>query len=473
MQTLRINTVAAVAGAIFLMPAWAAAAPAPLSKDQLAEVAVDAYLYAYPLVLMDTSRRVMTNVERPTASPSGGGGSPMNQFVHMTAFPDAKFTDVVRPNADTLYSMMWFDVTQEPLVIGVPDSGGRYYLLPMLDMWTDIFASPGKRTTGTGPQTLVIVGPHWTGDTPQGAEVQRCPTGMGWLIGRTQANGKEDFANVHKFQVGIKVTPLSAWGKAYTPPKGKVDPSISKAAPVEQVAKMDAATFFGRFAELMKVNPPHGNDYPILAQLQRMGIEPGKSFDLAKASPATKAAFESAIPLAQKKIANDIYRAPRLVNNWRMISEPVGTYGAAYLNRAGIALMGLGANVPEDAIYPTATTDADGKPFDSGSKYALHFTKEQIPPVRAFWSLTMYNDRQFFADNPINRYAIGDRDPLKFAADGSLTLYIQRESPGKDNESNWLPTPKEGSFSMNLRLYWPKANALDGTWKPTAVKHVE
>jgi hypothetical protein len=443
------------------------------TADEALEIAVEAYIYAYPLVLMDITRRMMTNVEVPLVPSGGGGGSPINQFAHMASFPDAKFTDVVRPNVDTLYSMMWFDVTREPLVINVPDSEERYYLLQLLDLWTDVFASPGKRTTGTAAQTFAIVGPKWTGRLPQGMALLRSPTGIGWVIGRTQTNGKEDFSNVHKFQVGISAVPLSAWGKTYVPPKGNVISSISKVAPVEQVAKMDATTFFAAFTELMKENPPHSNDYPILSRLSRIGIQSGQ-FDLGNISPIARTALVEAIPLARKKIIENLKRAPRIVNAWGMIVPPVGTYGTAYLNRASIAYAGLGANVNEDAIYPMATVDVQGQPLDSKKKYVIHFAQEQIPPVRAFWSLTLYNDRQFLADNPIGRYAIGDRDKLKFNPDGSLTLYVQRESPGQDKESNWLPAPAaDGGFSMNLRLYWPKAQALDGSWQPPAVKRVD
>ncbi|MCA9073343.1 MAG: DUF1254 domain-containing protein, partial [Planctomycetaceae bacterium] len=231
-----------------------------LTDDELAEIAVEAYFYAYPIVIMDVTRQVSTNCKVASWIKMC---APMNQFSHVPVFPDASFTDVVRPNADTLYSTLWFDVTQEPLVIHVPDSGGRYYLLPMLDMWSDVFASPGKRTTGTGKQTIAIVGPKWKGELPKGLDVRRSPTGIGWIIGRTQTNGKADFDNVHKFQAGLTAVPLSAWGKCYDPPKGTVDPKVSSDPLTEQVAKMDAGEFFSRFAELTKNNPPHKNDYPI------------------------------------------------------------------------------------------------------------------------------------------------------------------------------------------------------------------
>lgn len=228
-----------------------------LSDREVRDIAVEAYVYAYPLVLMEVTRRVMTNVAEPTAR-----GAPINQFYHMRTIPDASFTDVVRPNADTLYSTLWFDVEKEPLVVNVPESDGRYYLLPLLDMWTDIFASPGKRTTGTGAQTFAIVGPSWRGVLPAGVAEVRAPTAVGWLIGRTQIDGPADYPAVRAFQDGMTAVPLGALGKTYSPSKGAVDRALDMSAPAAQVAKMDAETFFGVFTSATRANPPHGNDYP-------------------------------------------------------------------------------------------------------------------------------------------------------------------------------------------------------------------
>ncbi|APW60302.1 DUF1254 domain-containing protein [Paludisphaera borealis] len=471
-----LSMVLSLALVVTIVPSRPVSADAPnaaprLSEEELGELAVDAYVYAYPLVIMEASRRVGTNHAAP--DPTTGMGAPVNQFAHKRTFPDATFTDVVRPNADTLYSSLWFDVTDEPLVIHVPDSGGRYYLLPMLDMWTDVFASPGKRTTGTGEQTFAIVGPSWQGELPPGVELLRAPTPYGWIIGRTQTNGVGDYANVHQFQNGLVATPLSAWGKPYTAPKGTVDPNAPKVAPVEWVAKLDAATYFALFADVLKTNPPHANDQPILARLARIGFKPGKSFDLNAAPPEIRSALSNAMQAGPRRIVAAIEHADPEVNRWRMIGNPIGTYGTAYLKRALIAFMGLGANTVEDAIYPSALVDSKGRPLDSAKNYMVRFAKDQIPPVRAFWSLTMYDERQLFTANPIHRFAIGDRDALKFDADGSLTLYIQRSSPGAEKEANWLPAPHQGSFSMNLRLYWPIAAALDGTWAPPVVEERE
>jgi hypothetical protein len=418
---------------------------------------------------MEMTRRFSTNV----ADMRRFGKAPMNQFATLPAFPDDKFRAVVRPNADTLYSILWFDVSKEPLIVRVPASGDRYYLMPTLDMWTDVFDSTGTRTTGTGEQLLVVAAPGWEGKLPANATLVHSPTAIGWMIGRTQTNGKADYNAVHQFQAGFTATPLSQWGKAYQPPAGSINPDWDIATPpVIQVAKLDPAAYFSLFTELTKLNPPHTNDYAILNRMRRLGIEPGNPFTFESASPAIQQAITEGSAAAQKEIRARFREIGVATGGWRTSLTTVGTYGPDYLGRAAVAFAGLGANTVEDAVYPTAVADADGHPFSSDKDYVLHFDKDKLPPVRAFWSLTMYNDEQFFAANSQNRYAIGDRDPLKYNPDGSLDIYIQRQSPGVEKESNWLPTPASGAFTMNLRLYWPQRQVLVGKWLPPAVTHV-
>ncbi|HWE20505.1 MAG TPA: DUF1254 domain-containing protein [Hyphomicrobiaceae bacterium] len=439
-----------------------------VSPQEAREIARDAYIFAYPMVLTEITRRVMTNVERPE-----GLHSPMNQIAHARTLTNASFTDTVRPSADALHSLMFLDVSKEPMVLSVPDSGGRYYLLPLLDMWTDVFASRGKRSSGTAAQTFAVVGPHWQGRLPNGIGAVRSPTALVVLVGRTQVGGKADFAAVHKFQNGIKAVPLRHYGKPYTPPRGRHNPQQDMSAPPDQVERMDAATFFALFAELMKENPPHPTDYPILARLKRIGIEPGKAFAPAAAPREVQRALEAAAPDALKLIKAAFARSGVSSNGWRTHLAAVGTYGADYLQRAGLAYGGLGGNVATDAVHPTAVAGADGQQLSSDRSYVLHFAKDQLPPARAFWSLTVYNDRQLLAANPIDRYALGDRDKLQFNDDGTLDIYIQRESPGADKESNWLPAPASGPFTVTMRLYWPKPEVLDGKWSPPPVRPQE
>ncbi|MGB6191457.1 MAG: DUF1254 domain-containing protein [Terracidiphilus sp.] len=428
----------------------------------------DAYVFGFPLVLMDTSRAKMTNVP----SPSEGFSAPRNQFANAKTFPDATFTDVVSPNADTLYSSAWFDLSQGPMVLSVPDTHGRYYLMPMLDAWTNVFASPGKRTTGTGKGDFAITGPGWTGTLPAGMKQIKAPTNMVWLIGRTQTNGKSDYAAVHAIQAGYRLTPLSAWGKPYTPAQGTTDPSVDmKASPVETVAAMDASAFFSRLAALMQANSPAPEDAPMVARMAAIGVVPGQQFTISKNGADIGKAIADGVNDGKQRV-KDLGQNPgniKIVNGWMIATKDIGTYGTNYDARAGVAWAGLGANIPDDAVYPLARTDGEGQPLDGANRYVIHFDKGQTPPVNALWSLTMYNAKQAFVANPLNRYAIGDRDRLKFNPDGSLDIYLQHESPGKEKESNWLPADA-GSFNVAMRLYWPKEPVLSGIWTPPPIK---
>jgi hypothetical protein len=437
----------------------------PLTQQEANEIAADGYIYFYPLMSMDVTRKVLTNV--PAGKKPGLG--PMGMFHHMRAFPDAKFREVVRPNFDTLYSSAWFDVTREPVIVSVPDTESRYYVLPIYDMWSDIFAAPGKRTSGTRAANFAIVMPGWKGSLPQGVERIETPTPTCWIIVRTQTNGPKDYEAVHKVQDGYRLTPLSQWGKEAKPVEAKVDPSVNMSAPLDQVNSMDGVKFFTYAAELMKTQPPHLTDWSILARLKRLGIEPGKSIDIGKADPVVKAALEAAPKAGMKRMKDKLPTLARVVNGWQMNTDTMGVYGDYYLKRAVVALVGLGANHAEDAVYPLNIVADDGKPMVGENKYLLHFNKEELPPAAAFWSITMYDAEGFQTANPINRFAIGDRDSLKYNADGSLDIYIQHESPGADKESNWLPAPT-GRLGVTMRLYAPKVEVLEGRWNPPAVK---
>lgn len=432
-------------------------------------IAADAYVFGYPLIIMDATRRLASS-----GQPGEGMNAPVNHFAHMRTFPDASFTDVVSPNADTLYSSAWLDLDAEPIVLSVPDMGKRYYLMPMLDAWTNVFASPGTRTTGNGKGDFAIVGPNWSGTLPDGLTKINAPTNTVWIIGRTQTNGKEDFAAVNAIQDSYKLTPLSGWSDetraADTPSSdSRADARIdTKASPVEQVAAMDAATFFKRLNTLMVANPPSKADSPALARFEALGVGPGKALDTKGLDPV----LDAGMKLGQSMLREEAAKPHGTqVNGWEIMPSNTGCYDTDYLWRAVVALVGLGANLPEDATYPHATADASGKSLTGANNYVMRFAKGALPPVKAFWSITMYNSKQAFVGNPINRYAIGDRDALDFADDESLTLYVQRESPGRDKESNWLPAPAE-SFNLVMRLYWPTGAILDGSWKPPAIERI-
>lgn len=432
-------------------------------------LATDAYVYGYPLVTLEMTRRIMTNVVAPA-----GTRAPMGQFARIREYPNAAFRDVTAPNADTLYTIAWADVGKEPWILSLPDMKGRYYLFPLLDGWTTVFQSPGARTTGTGAQTYAITGPGWKGTLPAGVTEYKSPTGLVWMLGRIYCTGTpEDYAAVHALQDQCRLVPLSAWGKDYTPPAGTVDPKVDmKTAVREQVNALDAVSYFTLLAELMKTNPPVAADAAAVARFARIGLVPGQDFDRTK----LKADFVSRIPhiafdriMLQLKVGTSV----KNVNGW-LYDTVTGIYGTDYLNRALVTAIGLGANHPQDALYPMSLKDADGNDYDGARKYVMRFPKGQLPPVKGFWSLTMYDADFFFVTNPLNRYSISARQKLKENADGSVDLYIQNESPGADKESNWLPAPK-GKFQLMLRLYWPSEtppSIIDGTWSPPPAKKV-
>lgn len=429
-------------------------------------LATEAYVYGYPLVTFEMTRRVMTNVVAPD-----GTHAPMGQLIKMRKYPDASFRTVTAPNVDTLYTMAFIDVGKEPWIFSIPDMKGRYYLMPMLDAWTNVFQVPGSRTTGTGPQTYAITGPEWSGALPPGVKEYKSPTSLVWILGRIYCTGTpEDYAAVHALQDQFQLVPLSAYGKSYKPAPAIFDPTINMKTPVrDQVNQLDAAAFFGLLAQLMKTNPPSIADAPALARFAKIGLVPGKDFDAGKLNKE----FAKRIP----QIATDrimlqfkFNKAVQHINGWNFTTK-TGLYGTDYLMRALVAAIGLGANRPQDAVYPTSLKDAEDNVYDGSKKYVIHFPKGQTPPVEGFWSITMYDPQYFFVANPINRYAISPRQSLKVNANGSVDIYVQKDSPGPDKESNWLPTPA-GKFLLMLRMYWPQEadpSILNGTWTPPAV----
>jgi hypothetical protein len=445
-------------------PAATAGANQSISAEEAQAIAQEAYIYLYPLILMDVTRKQMTNLD-PKVNQFGG---PSNAFTHVRTFPTAEMRTVVRPNFDTLYSSAWLDLTNGPVIVSTADTGGRYFMLPMLDMWTDVFAVPGKRTNGTGAAEFVLVPPEWNGRLPKGIESIDAPTPYVWIIGRTQTNGVKDYEAVHKVQDGYKITLLSDWGKPPQRLEQKIDPSVdTRTEPVRQVNEMSADEYFNYGAELMKHNPPHGTDWSINARMKRIGLEPGDDFDDSIASADALAQGAAAGLNLMREKAPTI---ARVTNGWQMNTDTMGVYGNYYLKRAIVALVGLGANQIEDAIYPLNVSDADGKPVMAENKYVLHFGKDELPPAGAFWSLTLYDAEGFQVANSLNRFAIGDRDPLNFNADGSLDLYIQNQSPGVNREANWLPAPNSGRLELTLRIYAPKPQVADGRWNPPPVR---
>ena len=428
-----------------------------LSGD-LATLSREAALYLYPLVMMDVTRLQAIN----TPADAKPGHGPANQFHHMRAFPDAQFRTVVRPNFDTLYSSAWLDLTAGPVVVHAPDTGDRYYMLPMLDMWTDVFANPGKRTTGTEAQDFVVAPPDYHGALPEGLAVINAPTPYVWIIGRTQTNGSADYPAVREVQDGYRITPLGQT------PEQVIDARYDTTTePLRVVNDMAALDFFAYAADLLALNPPHLTDFSVLARIAHLGIEAGQPFDATRFTAEQQADIEAGWAAALHDMMTSRPKLGTTVNGWS-ISTTIGVYGNAYLPRATLAMVGLGANPAEDAIYPQLTADVDGDPITGEQDYVLHFDAGQLPPAAAFWSVTAYDAEGFPVANEINRFALGDRDPLTFNADGSLDIYLQHTNPGPDRESNWLPTPP-GPVAVSMRIYAPTRDVLDGRWHPPPV----
>jgi hypothetical protein len=429
---------------------------------------VEAFVYGFPMMMMDLTREAATAV--PTA---GEFTAPANQFSVMTHYPDVSFRAVPRTGLDTLFAVAWADLDQEPLVLSVPDTGGRYYVFALFDLWSNVFASIGSRTTGTAAQSFLIAGPRWHGTPPADVtQVYRSPTRWVWVNGQMLANGPADYDVVNALQKQYKLTPLSAWGQPYTPPvvvpvAERVDAGTPPAAKVQ---KMDAATYFGRLARLMKDNPPALADAPMVEKLKVIGIVPGQDFDLAKLDPATAHGLQRAmggfalLEKGVKKLKTD--------NGWIVMPKNMANYGTDYLTRSGIALVGLGAILPLDIQYPTAFDDGESNPLDASNRYVLHFDKGQTPPTNVGWSISMYDPQGYYVPNTINRYNLAVWMPLQFNADGSLDIYIQTESPGAEKESNWLPAPANGPFNLVIRNFWPKESALHGTYKVPPTRRV-
>jgi len=439
--------------------------PTTLTAQEAQNIALEAYIYFYPLVIMDVTRKHFTNIE---ADKKFGRG-PMNTFTHARTFPPATFRGATHPNFDTLYSLSWLDLTKGPVVISVPDTHGRYYLLQMLDMWTNTFAGVGKRTTGTDAGNFVVVGPRWQGELPQGLQRIYAPTPFVWVIGRTRTDGPQDYDAVHKVQDGYKIALLSQWGSEPQPITANVDASVDmETPPVQQVKKMIPNAYFAYAAELLKVNRPQATDQPQLARMKRiLGFEVDQSFDPAKADPLIRQALQAAPAAAEEALIIEWPKVGRKANGWVMNTDS-GVYGANYLKRASVAKFEIGMNLPEDAIYP----DTADTPLDGNNKYVMHFEKGALPPVEEFWSVTIYDLKGFTVPTPTDRYTLGDRSNLKPNPDGSLDIYLQRENPGADKESNWLPTPPQ-PFSLHARLYSPRKAAIDGTWAMPPVVQVK
>jgi len=464
----------AVFAVLALAPFVTRAQGATANVQEAVEIATDAYVYGYSLLTTDVTRIQMSNI--PAVEELR---APLNQFANVKRYPPADYRGVSAPNADTLYSVAWLDLA-EPQVFSHPDMGKRYFLFPMVDLWMTIFASPGSRTTGQKAGDFLVTGPGWKGDVPKGMQHIQSATRYVVILGRTYADGTDaDYAAANALQAQYKITPLAAWGKPYTPKAPPVDanPGISMTdKPQAVILAMGTEGYFNWLSKRMcEAAPAYPADGPLLARMAKIGIAPCKPFELAKLDPAVQAALKDLPDAALKKIGENQKSLGVEESGWLM-TKGLGQYGTDYMKRAVVAAFGWPANLQDDAVYPYTTVDATGATLTGANAYTLTFPKGQLPPVNAFWSITMYEIDQgwWFVPNPLNKFTVSPRNDLKSNADGSVTLYFQTESPGKDKENNWLPAPK-GEFIPMLRMYWPKEtppSVLDGSWVPPRIQKV-
>jgi hypothetical protein len=441
-----------------------------LKEDVRQEVAyllgMEAYVYGFPLVIMDVTKDGLT-----AASTSGEYSAPMNQLARLRTYVSPDFKNVVRISRNSLWAHGFIDLDNEPFVYSQPDTKGRFILMQAFNMWTDTFAATGSRTTGTGAGNFLLAGAHWKGMAPSDVkQTFRCSTRYAWILVQISAAGPQDFAEIHPLQDKLQFTPLSAWGKPYTPPDNvPIDPNVDlTATPYDQVRLMTGEMFFQRLALVMKDNPPYPADGKVLGRLKKLGIEPGKEFESRKIDPGVVKGLNGAPLEVWKKFAEGVYEAPT-VNGWVNLLN-LGRFGTDYNTRALVAWLGLGALTAEDLVYPSAFVDADGKVLDGASQYVMHFERDELPPSDSnVWSISAYREN-FYVHNPIERYGLLSGMPLTYNADGSLDVYIQRTSPGAEKEANWLPCPPSGPFNMTIRIYQPKKAVLDGSYKIPPVK---
>jgi hypothetical protein len=438
------------------------------------DIAEEGFIYGLPLVM---NYAVMQ--EFAVNKNSGQFKAPFNEINNQHRVSTPEDTAVITPNSDTPYSMLWLDLRAEPMVISVPMiEKDRYYSVQLIDGNTYNYGYIGTRATGTEAGDYLVVGPDWKDRTPTGIKkVFQSTTPFTLALFRTQLFSPGDMSNVEKVQAGYKAQPLSAFLKQPAPPAApKIDFVPATTAGIKD-------NFFQYLDAALQYVPETQKDKAIRAKLARIGIGPGKTFEFKDLSLEHKAAILVAMKQGDDKVDKWLASGMKNINGWNVgaFFGDEAFYNGNWLMRAGAAKGGLYGNDAAEAMYPYTRTDATGEPLDgSKHKYTITFAPGQLPPVNAFWSVTMYDGKsQFLVKNPINRYLINSPmlSSMKKDADGSLTLYIQKDSPGADKEANWLPAPDDKIYLV-LRLYWPKPTppsilpAGEGTWRPPGVKQV-
>lgn len=448
----------------------------------LASAASDVYIYGLAPVLANITEQIDTNVSSQSNST---GQSPANQFANERTYPTPTDSVIVRPNADTLYSTAWLNLANGPLVLQTPNTGSNFELFQFLDAYTNTFAGIGTRTTGSGAQSVLIAGPNWAGTVPQGLTLIKASTNTVWIIGRIavpqDSNGDPEYGPINALQAQISLEPLTNYlqGGTYTPPTNvAITPLSSGLSATEtddqNVLGLSAQQYFTLLSQVLKVNPPPATDNAIISELAEFNLGPGQHFNWSTLTSAQQTALTQGQLLGEQRLVTDGQTGVGVTEvtstNWteRLQDGEIGDYGTNYDARAVIAYGGLGANLPEDAIYPSTSVDSNGNALNGANDYEITFPVGELPPAGAFWSLTVYNSSGYFVSNPINRYSIGSLDSgLQYNSDGSLTIYLQNTEPA-GGTSNWLPTPTD-AFNVTLRVYDPAESALTGEWIPPAI----
>jgi hypothetical protein len=434
------------------------------TSTPVSHLGASAFIFGFPLLLTTATMRRAID----PGAPPGERMAP-NRFAHLPRFPDPAFRPIVGANADSLYSLAWLDLEAEPVLLHCPDTGGRSYLMPILDAWSNVFASLGPRTTAPERQTYALVGPEWSGELPEGVRRIDAPTNVAWTIFHLHTHGRADLDASRRIQAKLALASLHAHHDPEPPSQAIVDPRAGpKLSAHRDVMSLGVAEFLANLAAEMGRNPPASDDAPLIEQLAEIGLRPGAPFDWASLPREVRDALAAGLEEGRKAVAAP--PSPRIENGWQFLEDGLGTSGVDYLRRAQVANVALGMARPEDAVFPLTAKDSDGRHLNGACRYVLRFDPGSLPPVGAIWSLALYDMDQLFVENPLDRYAIGSRDELMFGSDGSLEVAIQQDPP-TGSPANWLPAP-DGDFNLMLHLYWPSQRVLDGSWKIPPVQRV-
>ena len=414
-----------------------------------------AYIYGYAPVAAWATMGIQTAVPDANTIP---GAAPINQFAYIKTLANPSETTVIRPNADTIYTLAWLDLSEQPMVISLPAVTDRYYVVPLLDAYTNEFFSLGSRTTGSGAGNYLVAGPGWSGTPPPGITlVIPAPTPTVWVIGRTLVRGPDDLENAVAVTSQYQLIPLDQYPGPYTPPTNvpvtPPDPDFvpPEGEPATAAIGFGLPEFFQIMQEVIAANPPPSDQHALV-----------ESFRAAYANADRLTA--DLVQAALKVMTSALGSGAEAVNGWGYLLD-LGNYGENYALRGGVALSGLGAITAADAVYANCSTDETGAPLDgSKAKYQIRFAAGQTPPVQGFWSITVYNEKGLLVANPINRYAVGSETGLVADADGSVTIQLwNTQPPAPIPEANWLPVP-DGRFSLTLRMYWPGGAVLNNSY---------